>query len=177
MRRPIPTPYSVKPLKRFAGIAMNFKDKKVRLRSRGLAFRLQPSRSKCDRGYWAGGLEPSVAQPPLPLQEFLPLQPLSPDLHPPLPLHEFWPLQACFSLSKEVDIWPRFEPLEKALEVEGVCALAVLPAMKPANAAPIISDFIDFVIVVFLLQIVGAIAARHGVRSGQAAALPAFLFI
>ena len=45
------------------------------------------------------GFEPSVAQPPLPLQEFLPLQPLSLDLHPPLPLQEFWPLQACFSFT------------------------------------------------------------------------------
>jgi len=86
------------------------------------------------------------------LQEFLPLQPLSPALQPPLPLHEFWPFQACFSLSKAVEIWPRFEPLEEALELEdGVCAIAVLPAMKPAKAAPIISDFIDFVIVTLLL--------------------------
>jgi hypothetical protein len=46
-----------------------------------------------------GILEPSVAQPPLPLQEFLALHPLSLDLQPPLPLHEFLPLQACFSLS------------------------------------------------------------------------------
>ena len=43
-------------------------------------------------------LEPSVAQPPLPLQEFLPLQPASLVLQPPLPLQEFCPLQACFSL-------------------------------------------------------------------------------
>ena len=47
----------------------------------------------------AGGLEPSVAQPPLPLQLFFPLQPLSLALHPPLPLHEFWPLQPCFSFT------------------------------------------------------------------------------
>jgi len=46
-----------------------------------------------------GGLDPSVAQPPLPLQSFLPLQPLSLDLQPPLPLQEFWPLQACFSFT------------------------------------------------------------------------------
>jgi len=39
--------------------------------------------------YAVGILEPSVAQPPLPLQEFLPLQPLSLLLHPPLPLQEF----------------------------------------------------------------------------------------
>src|SRR5216683_7659589 len=49
--------------------------------------------------YYSGFFEPSVAQPPLPLQEFLPWQPLSLALQPPLPLQEFWPLQACFSLS------------------------------------------------------------------------------
>ncbi len=46
----------------------------------------------CDRRFgecYSGIFEPSVAQPPLPLQEFLPLQPLSLDLHPPLPLQEF----------------------------------------------------------------------------------------
>jgi hypothetical protein len=37
------------------------------------------------------------SQPPLPLQEFLPEQPLSPVLHPPLPLQEFFPAQECFS--------------------------------------------------------------------------------
>jgi hypothetical protein len=44
-------------------------------------------------------VDPSVAQPPLPLQEFLPLQPLSLLLQPPLPLQSFLPLQACLSLS------------------------------------------------------------------------------
>jgi hypothetical protein len=39
----------------------------------------------------------ATAQPPLPLQEFFPAQPLSPLLHPPLPLHVFKPLQSCFS--------------------------------------------------------------------------------
>src|SRR5216683_6461499 len=52
-------------------------------------------------------LEPSVAQPPFPLQEFLPLQPLSLVLQPPLPLQEFLPSQACFSfLSAAVETWP-----------------------------------------------------------------------
>jgi hypothetical protein len=50
-------------------------------------------------------LEPSVAQPPLPLQEFLPLQPLSLALQPPLPLQEFCPLQACFS-TFAAEAWP-----------------------------------------------------------------------
>jgi hypothetical protein len=52
-------------------------------------------------------------------------------------------------------MWPKSEPLEKAFEVdEGICAMAVLPAMNPAKAAPIISDFIDFVIVTLLLEVV-----------------------
>ena len=38
-----------------------------------------------------------MAQPPLPLQEFLPLQPLSLDLQPPWPLQAFLPLQACLA--------------------------------------------------------------------------------
>src|SRR5882672_11418864 len=38
-----------------------------------------------------------TAQPPLPLQEFLPPQPLSPLLQPPMPLQAFMPLHACFS--------------------------------------------------------------------------------
>src|SRR4029077_5405170 len=41
----------------------------------------------------SGGWLPSVAHPPLPLQEFFPLQPLLPALQPPLPLQEFSPLQ------------------------------------------------------------------------------------
>ena len=36
--------------------------------------------------------------------------------------------------------------------VEVFWATTVLPAMKPASAAPIISDFIDFVIAIFLLK-------------------------
>ena len=57
----------------------------------------RPRRS--GKSYAAGGLDPSVAQPPLPLQLFWPLHPLSPDLQPPLPLQLFFPLQECLSLS------------------------------------------------------------------------------
>src|SRR5260370_16946024 len=46
--------------------------------------------------YSAGGLEPSVAQPPLPLQEFLPWQPFPPAFPPPFPSQRFLPLQPCF---------------------------------------------------------------------------------
>src|ERR1700730_5844630 len=54
------------------------------------------SRIRC---YFACGLLPSVAQPPLPLQEFLPLQLLSPVLQPPCPLQSFLPLQECLPFS------------------------------------------------------------------------------
>lgn len=40
---------------------------------------------------------PLVLQPPLPLQEFFPLQPLSLELQPPWPLHEFFPAQSCLA--------------------------------------------------------------------------------
>src|SRR5271167_581611 len=154
MRRPMPTPYSVNPLKRFAGISKDLERTKTNTRA-GL-FPHRPSQFWCSRNYAAGGLEPSVAQPPLPLQEFLPLQPLSPALQPPLPLHEFWPLQACLSLSNDVALWPRFELLENDLLVDDEdCAIAVLPAIRPARAAPIISDFIDFVIAISPQRLVG----------------------
>ena len=66
---------------------------KVKLEGRG-------TRSALTRRELAPGIfEPSVAQPPLPLQEFLPLQPLSPVLQPPWPLQSFLPLQACLLLS------------------------------------------------------------------------------
>src|SRR5437016_2206399 len=77
-------------------------------------------------------LEPSVAQPPLPLQEFWPLQPLSPVLQPPLPLQEFWPLQACLSSSKAhfTSLLLLVPFTTEALRV------AVVPAIRPATAAP-----------------------------------------
>src|ERR1700722_14295334 len=86
-----------------------------------------------DTENYSGILDPSVAQPPLPLQEFLPLQPLSLDLQPPLPLQEFWPLQACFSFT-----------FLSALALESSCAealerflaeiVALVPARRPATA-------------------------------------------
>src|SRR5580700_6252566 len=89
---------------------------------------------------------PSVAQPPLPLQEFLPLQPLSLDLQPPLPLQEFWPLQACFSFtflsaSCELKVLPF--ALDSRLDA---CTVTAVPANKPASAAPATKLFLDFVI-------------------------------
>src|SRR5580704_10652530 len=98
---------------------------------------------------YSGILEPSVAQPPLPLQEFLPLQPLSLDLQPPLPLQEFWPLQACFSFTFESSFlsWALIEPFPFALERRfAAWTVPPVPANKPASAAPAINDFLDFVI-------------------------------
>src|SRR5258706_15229791 len=84
-------------------------------------------------------LEPSVAQPPFPLQEFLPLHPLSLVLQPPLPLQEFLPSQACFSFSafRVVEGWPA--PAETVgLELPGRGAAfkpAIVPPSKPVKAA------------------------------------------
>jgi hypothetical protein len=82
--------------------------------------------------------DPSVAQPPLPLQEFLPLQPLSLDWQPPLPLHEFCPLQACFSFSScaAVDVRPAWEKLLEAEPAdEAAFKRAAVPPSKPVKAA------------------------------------------
>src|SRR5580700_2634690 len=105
--------------------------------------------------YAAGGFEPSVAQPPLPLQEFLPLQPLSPALQPPLPLQEFWPLQACLSFALAWSLvwscdWRDALAPERRLDA---WIVAPLPASNPASAAPAIRAFFDFVISSKLLLI------------------------
>ena len=109
----------------------------------------QPSVGRCSLRCYSGILLPSVAQPPLPLQEFLPLQPLSLDLHPPLPLQEFWPLQACFSF---FDFVVLFEASSCAALAEALPArfdaltVAAEPASKPAIAAPVSRNLFDFVI-------------------------------
>src|SRR5579862_564207 len=67
-------------------------------------------------------------QPPLPLQVFLPLQPLSPALQPPWPLQLFMPLQPCLPRS----------PLGALVPGELVlvsCALATTPDSNPVMAA------------------------------------------
>src|SRR5580765_9006450 len=104
-------------------------------------------------GFGSSIFFPSVRQPPLPLQEFLPLQPLSEDLQPPVPLQEFWPLQAClyfavlssafWSLSWPTAFMPALT-LDNRLE-----ACAALPlASNPASAAPTIRLFFDLVITI-----------------------------
>src|SRR5215813_4890144 len=86
---------------------------------------------------YAGGLDPSVAQPPLPLQLFFPLQPLSPVLQPPLPLQLFWPLQACLSflspaiIAVEDEAAPSCAPLWLLEAWRGVAE----PLSSPVTAA------------------------------------------
>ena len=55
--------------------------------------RIDDGRTRTNWVYFFG----IVLQPPLPLQEFLPLQPLSPDEHPPIDLQAFRPLHECFA--------------------------------------------------------------------------------
>jgi hypothetical protein len=88
-------------------------------------------------------LDPSVAQPPLPLHEFLPLQPLSLELQPPLPLQELRPLQACFSTLSAAGCPARgvmaelaeLTPAPDVFVFTTVAARATVPPSKPVNAA------------------------------------------
>ncbi len=72
-------------------------------------------------------------QPPLPLQEFLPLQPISPVWQPPWPLQLFRPLQSCFAavLSEELALDPSEELLHPVV--------VMVPATNPAIAAEMIN--------------------------------------
>jgi hypothetical protein len=84
-----------------------------------------------------------VAQPPLPLHEFLPLQPLSLALQPPLPLQEFLPWQACFSVSFKVGpascpatrLVDEIVGLELPDPVGAAFNRAIVPPSKPVKAA------------------------------------------
>jgi hypothetical protein len=70
-------------------------------------------------------------QPPLPLQEFLPLQPMSPVWQPPWPLQLFRPLQSC--LAEAVS-----EALDPAELLQPVMVV-IVPATNPAIAAEMIN--------------------------------------
>ena len=102
-----------------------------------------------------------VLQPPLPLQEFLPLQPASPVLQPPAPLQSFLPLQSCLSLSSRVrPMVPAFSTTiflalvscELPASVEVVVeARLVEPAIKPPRAA-LATIMLIFVVVFMVLS-------------------------
>jgi hypothetical protein len=109
-------------------------------------------------------LEPSVAQPPLPLQEFLPLQPLSLVLQPPLPLQEFCPLQACFSFfacQMVPDDCPASELLEESLwppELEETVLAfrrVIVPPSRPVNAAVSTKELLETFMILYTPSFVG----------------------
>jgi hypothetical protein len=83
------------------------------------------------RSRLSGGRQVTL-QPPLPLQLFLPLQPLSPCEQPPWLLQLFRPLQSCLLIwvsEADEEVWP--EPLELWQPVTAT----MVPATKPAIAA------------------------------------------
>src|SRR5271167_242863 len=86
------------------------------------------------------GLEPSVAQAPFPLQEFLPNSFFDP---PPLPLHEFNPLQACFSISFLSALSAACSTAESDEPVAGAAfTRAIVPPSKPVKAAASTREFL-----------------------------------
>src|SRR5271169_2569028 len=90
--------------------------------------------------YLVGGLEPSVAQAPFPLQEFLPNSFFDP---PPLPLHEFNPLQACFSISFLSELSSACSRAEGDEPVAGAALTrAIVPPSKPVKAAASTREFL-----------------------------------
>jgi hypothetical protein len=103
------------------------------------------------RDQLACGLLPSVAQPPLPLQEFLPLQLLSPLLHPPWPLHSFFPLQECFPFSSSATVWSAVPVFVEVLAAN--VRTAIDPAKRPATAAPAMTTLGGLIICQFFVLI------------------------
>src|SRR6267143_1891141 len=136
----MPIPYSVKLLKEFAGTAENLSNGCAKSKSRGIGPRLSRNYSYLEGD--PAGLPPSVAQPPLPLQEFLPLQVLSAVAQPPLPLHEFLPLQACLSPASVLSLSPISETPAFELVWTACAVTANEPLIKPAIAAPAIITFL-----------------------------------
>jgi len=91
-------------------------------------------------------LLPSVAQPPLPLQEFLPLQPASLVLQPPWPLQSFWPLHACLPFSASAMVC-----------VETPAWLDMLAAYARAASDPLKRPAANAVLLKLILLLTGAL--------------------
>ena len=157
MRRPTPIPYSVNPLNRFAGTCFE------KLRAwRGP--RKEDLRHDETPDYVVFLLEPSVAQPPLPLQVFLPLQPASLVLQPPLPLQEFCPLQAClsfFACQMVPEDCPASELLEESLwpaeleETVFAFRRVIVPPSRPVNAAVSTKEPLETFMILYSPSFVG----------------------
>ena len=79
-----------------------------------------------------------MAQPPLPLQLFLPLQPWSPVEQPPVPLQLFLPLQECLAggvLSWPAKSIPAVKPVTFAEPLVAALAATDVPPTRPESAA------------------------------------------
>ena len=75
----------------------------------------------------------ATLQPPLPLQLFFPLQPMSPALQPPWPLQLFMPLQSCLlMLESDAAALPELSLEQPVME-------SALPATRPVMAAEMIN--------------------------------------
>src|SRR5580698_5101176 len=90
----------------------------------------------------------ATLQPPLPLQLFLPLQPMSPVLQPPLPLQLLRPLQSCLSTVGLLAVAPDW-----SLEV-----LQPVPTMVPASNPAIAAEMTN---VLAVLDIVFSFSFRR----------------
>jgi hypothetical protein len=99
---------------------------------------------------YMAGLLPSVAQPPLPLQEFFALHPLSLALQPPCPLHSFCPLQPCLPFASSI-CWSATPALLLAVVVAAYERTANDPVRRPATAAPAITALDGLIIFDFFL--------------------------
>jgi hypothetical protein len=94
-------------------------------------------------------------QPPLPLQLFLLLQPMSPVLQPPWPLQLFMPLQSCL-LAAESEVEAL---LPESLEEQPVVVMTA-PATRPAMAAETISVLAVLFIALIFCDIVRVYCSR-----------------
>jgi hypothetical protein len=103
---------------------------------------------------------PSVAHPPLPLQEFLPAQEcfslilaaaalffFEPSVaHPPFPAQEFLPAQECFSATVLLD--------SDLVSCIGAAARAMVPPSNPVMAAVNTSELLEIFIYFALLLMI-----------------------
>jgi hypothetical protein len=85
----------------------------------------------------------ATLQPPLPLQLFLPLQPMSPVLQPPWPLQLFMPLQSCLLEAVSEALLPAELVLHPVTPT--------VPASNPVIAAEMINVLTVLVIVLTFL--------------------------
>src|SRR6187401_2231846 len=113
-----------------------------------------------------------TAQPPWPLQEFLPAQPLSPVEQPPMPLQAFMPLQLCLSTVAQPPL-----PLQEFLPAQPWSPVAQPPmplqAFMPLQACLAIAEECSSLDSLWLLQ--PAVSGAPATSAATAATINAFL--